>query len=80
MDIGMKQLVLNKNGETFIFRYQPGKETEVLDCLVESAQDQRVSFDWFDASVLSFRLTQNLVNQTDRIINKNAPKKAGLLK
>jgi len=80
MEKSIKQLVLTKNGEKFVFRYQLGCEQQLLDSLVECAQDDRVCFDWFDASVLSFKLTENLVGQTDRLIQKNAPKTTSLLK
>ena len=56
-----KQLVLNKGSEKFIFRYEDGCEGELLDCLVEHANDGRTDFDWFDAAVLSFKLTQSLI-------------------
>ena len=53
-----RQLVLNKGAEKFIFRYDKGRENELLDALIEQAKDKRIDFDWFDAAVLSFKLTQ----------------------
>lgn len=63
-----RQLVLNKGAEKFIFRYEDGREDEFLDALVEQARDKRTSFDWFDAAVLSFKLTQTLMGQADQLL------------
>jgi len=71
MDKGKKQLVLNKGSEKYIFRYETGCEGELLDSLVEQADDDRTDFDWFDAAVLSFKLTQSLIGDTDRILYKD---------
>ena len=66
-----RQLVLNKGAEKFIFRYENGAEDELLDALIERAKDDRTDFDWFDAAVLSFKLTQSLIGQADEILNEN---------
>ena len=50
-----RQLVLNKGHEKFIFRYDDGREDELLDALIDQAKSKRTSFDWFDAAVLSFK-------------------------
>jgi len=64
-----RQLVLNKGGEKFIFRYENGREDELLDVLIEQAKDKRTDFDWFDAAVLSFKLTQSLIGQADELLS-----------
>lgn len=66
-----RQLVLNKGAEKFIFRYESGCEEQLLDALIEQAKDNRTDFDWFDAAVLSFRLTQSLVGQADELLREN---------
>lgn len=66
-----RQLVLNKGAEKFIFRYENGREDELLDALIERAKDDSTDFDWFDAAVLSFKLTQSLIGQADDILNEN---------
>ena len=71
MDKGKKQIVLNKGSEKYIFRYETGCEGELLDSLVEQADDDRTDFDWFDAAVLSFKLTQSLIGDADRILYKD---------
>ena len=65
-----RQLVLNKGTEKFIFRYDSGCEDELLDTLIEQARDKRTDFDWFDAAVLSFKLTQSLIGQADELLRE----------
>ena len=67
-----RQLVLNKGGEKFIFRYDSGCEDKLLDTLIEQARGKRTNFDWFDAAVLSFKLTQSLIGQADELLRENA--------
>lgn len=71
MENGKRQLVLNKGGEKYIFRYENGGEDDLLDVLIEQATDRRTDFDWFDAAVLSFRLTQSLMGQADRLLDES---------
>jgi len=66
-----RQLILNKGKEKFIFRYDTGCEDRLLDALIEQAKDERTDFDWFDAAVLSFKLTQSLVTQADELLHEN---------
>ncbi len=63
-----KQLSLVKGQERFIFRYEPGREENVLDAFVDMANEPNSSFDWFDAAVLSFQLSKNLVEEADRLL------------
>ncbi len=66
-----KQLVLNKGSEKYIFRYDKGCEGQLLDALVATATDNKTDFDWFDAAVLSFKLTQSLIHQADELLYKD---------
>lgn len=68
-----KELSLLKADETFIFRYAPGHEENVLDAIVETANDRGNNFDWFDAAVLSFQLSKNLVEEADRLLCPHDP-------
>jgi hypothetical protein len=68
-----QQLVLNKGAEKFIFRYDSGCEDKLLDALIEQAKNNRTSFDWFDAAVLSFKLAQSLINQADKFLGEKSP-------
>jgi hypothetical protein len=72
----LKQLVLSKGAERYIFRYESGSEDLLLDAFVSQARDNRTGFDWFDAAVLSFKLTQSLINEADRLLNDQAPQMA----
>ncbi len=69
-----KQLVLHKGAEKYIFRYEKGSEDKLLDALIAQAKDRRTSFDWFDAAVVSFKLTQSLIGQADEILRQNSKK------
>ena len=71
MSMISRQLVLNKGSEKYIFRYDDGLEDKLLDAMIEQAKDKRTDFDWFDAAVLSFKLTQSLVNQANDLLNEN---------
>ena len=71
MENNKKQLVLNKGSEKYVFRYEKGGEGQLLDALVSSASDVNVDFDWFDAAVLSFKLTESLIHQADDLLYKN---------
>lgn len=66
-----RQLVLNKGTEKFIFRYEAGKEDELLDALIAQVKDGCTSFEWFDAAVLSFKLTQSLIGQADELLSQS---------
>jgi hypothetical protein len=73
MNKTMRQLVLSKGSEKYVFRYENGSEDQLLDALIEQARDERTAFDWFDAAILSFRLTQSLMSEADKILHKSAP-------
>ena len=70
-----KQLILNKNSEKYIFRYDTGSEGQLLEALVDQATNTRTDFDWFDAAVLSFKLTQSLIGQADKLLHKDVSEK-----
>jgi hypothetical protein len=73
MENGSKQLILNKGSEKYIFRYEEDCEGQLLDAIVDQASDSRVNFDWFDAAVLSFKLTQSLIGEADELLHKDMP-------
>jgi hypothetical protein len=68
-----KQLVLNKGTQKYIFRYDSGCESQLLDALIAQATDNGTDFDWFDAAVLSFKLTQSLMGEADNLLYKGMP-------
>ena len=65
-----KQLILNKGHKKFIFRYNPGSEDQLLDALMDQASNKKTNFDWFDAAVLSFKLTRSLIVQAEHLLNE----------
>jgi hypothetical protein len=73
MNKPIRQLVLKKGAERYVFRYSSGCEDRLLDALVEQANDERTEFDWFDAAVLSFKLTQSLMGEADDLLHRNSP-------
>jgi len=68
----LRQLVLRKGSEKYIFRYQAGSEDSLLEALIAQASDSRTNFDWFDAAVLSFKLVQSLISEADRLLKDPA--------
>ena len=72
-----KQLILNKGAEKYIFNYELGSEDMLLDAIVNQARDCRTDFDWFDAAVLSFKLTGSLIKEADKLLG---PARAGIIK
>jgi hypothetical protein len=73
MESSQRQLVLNKGNQQYIFRYAGGNEAYLLDALVAAATDEKTDFDWFDAAVLSFKLTRSLMGQADELLYRDLP-------
>ena len=72
MGKGGKTLTLDKGRERYTFRYNPGDEDDLLDLLIETAKSKNFpNFDWFDAAVLSFKITQSLIKQADELISES---------
>ena len=65
----MDEISLNKGEQKFVFRYSHGSEDDLLDALIDAAKNPRTDFDWFDAAVLSFRLTPSLIGQADYFLD-----------
>lgn len=55
----------------FHLRYEAGQEPIVLDTLVEMVARRDLSFDWYDAAVMSHQLGQHLAKELKNL----APKK-----
>lgn len=68
-----RQLVLNKGSETYVFRYDSGSEDMLLEALVAQANNNSTGFDWFDAAVLSFKLTQSLITEAEGLLSDKIP-------
>jgi hypothetical protein len=68
----MKTLSLVKGREHFCFRYEVGQEAKVLESLIEMVNARDLSFDWFDAAVLSHQLGQHLAKELKTYLPKKA--------
>ena len=53
-----RELSLVKDGEEYVFRYESGREDEVIDEILRHARDVRSPLDWTDAARLSFQVAQ----------------------
>jgi hypothetical protein len=67
-----KTLSLMKGKQHFCFRYQPGDEAHVLDALVDMVNRRELTFDWFDAAVMSHQLGQHLAKELKAFLPKKA--------
>ena len=67
-----KTLSLVKGKQHFCFRYEAGDESKVLDALVDMVNRRELSFDWFDAAVLSHQLGQHLAKELKAYLPKKA--------
>ncbi len=68
----MKTLSLVKGKQQFSFRYEVGDEGKVLDALVDMVNRRDLSFDWFDAAVVSHQLGQHLAKELKAYLPKKA--------
>ena len=68
----MRTLSLVKGEQQFCFRYQVGDEGKVLESLIEMVNRRELTFDWFDAAVLSHQLGQHLAKELKGYLPKKA--------
>ena len=60
MDIrDIRELNVRKDGQTYVFRYAPGGESQVVDEIIRLAEDPASELDWLDAARLGFQITQH---------------------
>lgn len=57
IEVAARTIGMRRDGHTYVFRYTPGSENEVVDELARLADDERVGLDWVDAATLSFEIT-----------------------
>ena len=67
-----KTLSLVKGKQHFCFKYEIGDEGKVLDALVDMVHRRELSFDWFDAAVVSHQLGQHLAKELKTFLPKKA--------
>ncbi len=63
----IKQLSLVKGDHRYVFRYQVGREADVIDSFGQMATDSECEFDWFDAAVLSYQMGRRLEMEIDQL-------------
>lgn len=61
----LRQLSLVKGGHQYVFRYPEGDEESLIQALMDLASRTDLSFDWFDAAVLSRQVNENLLHRLD---------------
>ena len=64
MDI--RAITLEKKGVTYVFRYAPGREEEVVGEIIRLAEDPAAEIDWLDAARLGFQITQHALAECCR--------------
>ena len=69
---GLRTISLVKGRHHFCFRYEPGQESGVLSALVDMVHRRELSFDWFDAAVLSHQLGQHLAKELKALLPNKA--------
>lgn len=67
-DASMRQVVLVKQGQRYVFRYTPGEESKMLDGFADMARDPKCELNWFDAAVLSHQMGQRISQQLDNVL------------
>jgi hypothetical protein len=56
----IRQLSLVKGRDRYVFRYQAGREADIIAAFASMASDPSTPFDWFDAAVLSYQMGRRL--------------------
>jgi hypothetical protein len=52
----LRKITHIKGRDIYIFRYLPGRETELLNNLAKKTVDPNLNFDWFDAATISYQV------------------------
>jgi len=61
-------VILEKPGRTYVFRYTPGSEDQVVDEFGRMAEDSGSGFDWLDAAQMSFEVTRAVADECSDIL------------
>jgi len=64
---GLRELVLIKPGQRYVFRCARGQESKLLDQLIEMARDPESDLQWFDAAMLSHQLGARIADQLAKV-------------
>lgn len=65
----IRQLSLVKAGHRYVFRYQAGREADIIASFAEMASKSETGFDWFDAAVLSYQMGRRLEMDLEEVAN-----------
>jgi hypothetical protein len=63
----VRQLSLVKGGQRYVFRYQAGREADIISAFADMASDAETGFDWFDAAVLSYQMGRRLEMDLEKV-------------
>ena len=63
---------LLKGGHEFRLTYRQGEETAVLSALADWVARPELSFDWFDAAVMSHQLGEHLAKELQGFVPKKS--------
>ena len=63
----IRQLSLVKGKHRYVFRYQAGREEDIIASFAALAADAESEFDWFDAAVLSYQMGRRLEMDLEEI-------------
>lgn len=64
-----KQLSLVKGRHRYVFRYETGRESEVIDAFANLASEGNSDFDWFDAAVMSYQMGRRIDQELDNLVH-----------
>ena len=63
----IRQLSLVKGGHRYVFRYQAGREADIIASFADMASRTETGFDWFDAAVLSYQMGRRLEMDLEQV-------------
>jgi hypothetical protein len=63
----VRQLSLVKGNHRYVFRYQAGREVDIIDSFASMAADADQEFDWFDAAVMSYQMGRRLEMDLEQV-------------
>jgi hypothetical protein len=63
----VRQLSLVKGNHRYMFRYQTGREADIIAAFAAMAADSETEFDWFDAAVMSYQMGRRLELDLEKV-------------
>ena len=49
-----------KSGHTYVFRCEPRAEADLLDAVMDQAEDRNCPLDWLDAAAIGFEVARSV--------------------